>query len=197
MGGGPPQPERPKRQRSRDPDCARYVSGGVARIVVGGLFGLPFFCGGILCLATFVAVLLGFAEDQPDFSGVKWFIGMLAFVTLGLAHTTVGFLMLRGAVCSPEWIVIDRLHGWVRRQTGVLFFRRVANESLDKFTEVSIFPISATWRDNIFSNSTTLFEVALTGPTGIRFPIGRVTLSADLAREFGREVATFLNLPLS
>ena len=81
-------------------------------------------------------------------------------------------------------------------KTGVLSFRQVANESLDKFTEVSIFPISNRWC-GLTLPSDTLFEVTLTGPNDNRFPIGRVTRSADLAREFGREVATFPRLATS
>ena len=191
MGGGVPQPERPKRQRSRDPGCARYVSGGVAHFLGGSLFGLPFFCGGLLCLATLIAGLLGLSGPLPDNTLANRIIGCLGMLLIGSAHAIVGFLMIRWAFVSPEWLVIDREHGVLTKQTGVLGFRRFAKPSLSDFSDVSIFPVTSKWtvREN--------FDVALLGPNDIRFSIGRVTLSADLAREYGREVATFLNLPLS
>jgi hypothetical protein len=195
--GGPPQPERPKRQRSRDPNCARYVSGGIVLAVIVFLLGLTCFCGGLFVLTIFFAGLVGLFKLDAELSGLKWILAMMTLMAIGLAHVVGGFLIVNQAFRSPEWIALDRLHGSVRRQKGVLFFRKIANESLDKFTEVSIFPISATWRDSISAYCDPMFEVALTGPNEIRFPIGRVTLSYDLAREYGREVAKFLNLPLS
>ena len=72
----------------------------------------------------------------------------------------------------------------------MLCFRRFATAKLADFTEVSIFPIPIT----LFVPER--FEVALTGPDERRFSLGQVTLSYELAREFGEEVATFLGLPL-
>ena len=196
MGGGPPQPERPKRQRSQDPNCARYVRGGIAQAAFAFLIGLVCFCGGVFVLTMFVAGSVGLMKFETELSGLKWCLAIVFCMTIGVGHTAIGFLMLNAAVRSSEWIAIDRLHGSVRRQKGLLFFRKVTNESLDQFTEVSIFPISATWRDSILAHGDPVFEVALTSPCDTRFPIGRVTLSYDLAREFGQEVATFLGLPL-
>ncbi len=196
MGGGPPQPERPKRQRSRDPNCARYVSGGIAQAVFAFLIGLACFSGGLFVLTIFVAGSVGLMRFETELSGLKWCLAIALAMTIGVGHTAWGFLMLNAAFRSSEWIALDRFHGSARRQKGVLFFRKIANESLAKFTEVSIFPISATWRDSILAHCDPMFEVALTSPRDTRFPVGRVTLSYGLAREFGQEVATFLGLPL-
>lgn len=183
-------PERPHRKRTRNPDCARYVSGGVAHFLGGLLFGLPFFCGGLLCLVTLVAGLLGLSGPLPENTFANWVIGSLGMLVIGLAHSTVGFLLIRWAVISPEWLAIDREHRLLTKQTGVFGFRRFAKASLSEFSEVSIFPVTNKWqcRDD--------FDVALTGPHDQRFPIGRVTMSYDLAREFSQELATFLHLPL-
>ena len=69
-------PERPHRKRTRNPDCARYVSGGVAHFHGGLLFGLPFFCGGLLCLATLVSGLLGISEGQTNGTLSNWIVGV-------------------------------------------------------------------------------------------------------------------------
>lgn len=194
--GGPPQPVRPKRRRSRDPNCARYVSGGMVQAIFAFLLGLVCFCGGMFVLTIVVAGSLDLMKFETELSGLKWCLAVAFAMTIGVAHTFGGFLMLNAAFRSSEWIALDRLHGSAWRQRGVLFFRKTANESLDKFTEVSICPISATWRDSILAPCNPLFEVALTSPRDIRFPVGRVTLSYDLAREFAQEVATFLGLPI-
>src|SRR5216684_2230229 len=94
-------PERPHRKRTRNPDRLRYVSGGIAHVLGGVLFGLPFFSGGLLCLATVVAAFFGISEAQADQSTLRWIIGVMAVTTIGLGHSIVGFLLLRSAVCSP------------------------------------------------------------------------------------------------
>lgn len=111
-------------------------------------------------------------------------------LVIGLGHSIVGFCMIRWTLVSPEWLVVDRKHGLLTKQTGVLGFRRFANASLPEFSEVSIFPVTNKWqsRDD--------FDIALTGPHDKRFLVGRVTMSYDLACEFGQGVATFLRLPL-
>src|SRR5437773_867094 len=123
---GRPAPERPYRKWTRNPDYALYVSGGVAHFLGGLIFGIPFFCGGVLCLATVVAGLLGLTEPRPDASLANWVIGGLGVLVIGLGHSIVGFLLIRWAVCSPEWTTFDRIHGLLTKQTGVLCFRRFA-----------------------------------------------------------------------
>lgn len=91
--------------------------------------------------------------------------------------------------------MIDRECRIVTKQSGVLCFRRVTNVPLGNFTEVSLLRCgtnqAADLKDEI------VFDVALTGSQVTPFIVGRVTFSAELAREVGREVATFLSLPLS
>lgn len=194
MCGGPPSPERPTRKRSRDPERARFVTGGIPRLFFF-LFGLPFFCGGLACLFLVGWLVLG-PSEPPIESIWNRTIGVIAATLIGVAHTAGGFLILRGAVCTPEWLTIDRRQRCVRKQTGILCFRRMEQAPLDGFTEVAIFPISSRWSDWFGQHAHELFEVALTGPPNNRFAIGRVTLSYSLAREFAGEVATFLGLPI-
>ena len=188
MPGGPAGPERPVRKRSRNPDCVGYRPSEVWKLFIVLPFGLVFASTGALCLYGTVTIVLSEVVDRYlDFG--FWF-GLLGITTIGVGHATAGLGMLYFVFWCPEWLSIDRKLGVVRKQIGVLGFRRFATAKLADFTEVSIFPIPITWfaRDR--------FEVALTGPNERRFPLGDVTLSYDLAREFGEEVATFLGLPL-
>ena len=181
-GGGQRIPERPKRLRSSQPECLRYCIGGSARIVAGLLIGLIFVSIGTLCVVAIVGKLFQSAETD--------FLGRCLGFLLGLVFMGVGWLSWYVGFCTPEWMTLDRGQRTATKQVGVLYFRRMTCVSLLDFTEVSIFPspneLSAGER----------FEVALTGPGERRFSLGDVTLSYDLAREFGEEVATFLGLPL-
>lgn len=97
--------------------------------------------------------------------------------------------------CTTEKVTIDRERGIVTKQSGVLCFRRVTNAPLGNLSEVSLLRCgtdqAADRKEEI------VFDVALTGSQVPPFILGRVTFSAELAREFGQEVATFLSLPLS
>ena len=179
MCGGDEVPERPTRKDSDDPDCVLFVTGGYSRLFLC-VFGLPFTFGGLLALVTTVR----------EFQGSLVTAGVVSLLALGIAHTSVGCGILWVAFCSSEWIRFDRLHGLVTKRTGIRGLHRFSKASLSDFSEVSILPVANKWqsRDD--------FDIALTGPDYKHFPIGRVTLSYGLAREFGQEVATFLGLPL-
>ena len=186
MGGGGPKATRPMRKKSRNPDCACFGPSGV--VFFGLPFGLVFTATGALCAYGAIAIFLSEVVDRYFDFGF-WF-GLLGITAIGLGHATGGLGILYVILLRQEWLTIDRKQGVARKQTGVLCFRRFATATLAEFTEISIFPIPITWfaRDR--------FEIALTGPNERRFPLGEVTLSYDLAREFGEEVATFLGLPL-
>ena len=175
-------PERPTRVESDEPDCLEYVNGGFSRWLFS-LFGILLFGGGILCLVTVCGGLR--TDDSP--LGVGAIVSLLS---LGIVHAGVGGSILWYAFGTAEWVRIDRCQNSVSKQTGVLCFRRFANGSICDFSEVSIFPVHYKWQRRED------FDVALTGPNDKRFPLGRVTLSYDLAREFAQEVGTFLSLPV-
>lgn len=192
-------PERPRRKRTRNPDCVRYVSSGILRFVFGVLCSLTLICGGLVCLAPLLTFL-----GESNFSAVSstvdesnrivdgppiWRLG------IGIGLLVVSLMLLHLAACSAEWTTLDRGKGIMTRQTGLFYCRHITEEPLERFNEVSIFPISGKWRGMTLP-SDTVFEVALTGAQDKRCLIGRVTLSHDLAREVAQEVATFLSLPI-
>ena len=185
MGGGGPTPVRPKRLRSSQPECLRYCVGGMARTLGGLVIGLVFTASGVFGVVAIVSQLLNSADADYWGRGLG-FLGSLLFVGVGCLSWYIGF-------CTPEWMSFDRSQGVVTKQIGVLYFRRMTRVSLLDYSEISIFPISNDWKRLTLPSD---FEVALTGPNERRFPLGQVTLSYDLAREFGEEVATFLGLPL-
>ncbi len=187
MPGGPPSPSRPARKRSRNPDCAFFRSPGIWGWFFILPFGLIFTLTGTLALYVAVRSIPMVVESYSDW---RFWIGIFGITIIGVGHAACGLAILHSVFFGPEWLTIARQQGVARKQSGVLCFRRKATAMLKDFTEVSIFPMVEKWfeRDS--------FEVALTGPQDKRFPIGRVTLSYDLAREFGKEVATFLGLPI-
>ena len=187
MPGGPAGPERPVRKRSRNPDCVGYRPSEVWKLLIVFPFGLVFTLTGTLGLCAAANCLLMIAENYSDY---RYWLGILGVAVIGIGHAAAGLGMLYFVFLCPEWLSIDRKLGVARKQIGVLCFRRFATAKLADFTEVSIFPIPIT----LFVPER--FEVALTGPDERRFSLGQVTLSYDLAREFGEEVATFLGLPL-
>lgn len=193
-------PERPRRRRTRNPDCVSYVTSGLVRFVFGVLCSLTLICGGLVCLAPLLRSFLGEANFVAVPSTVDessrmvdgppiWRLGV------GIGLLVVSLMLLHLSACSPEWTTLDRGIGIVTRQTGLFCYRRIIQDSLARFDEVSIFPISRKWRGMTLP-SDTVFEIALTGPQDRRCPIGRVTLSHELAREVAQEVATFLSLPI-
>lgn len=188
MGGGDPTPVRPKRLRSSQPECLRYCVGGMARTLGGLVIGLVFTASGVFGVVAIVSQLLNSADADYWGRGLG-FLGSLLFVGVGCLSWYIGF-------CTPEWISFDRTQGVVTKQIGVLYFRRLNKGPLCDFTEVSVRPIRYGASGTADLRADILFEVELTGPRDQRFQIGRVSLSYDLACEFGQEVATFLGLPL-
>lgn len=191
-------PERPRRRRTRNSDRVSYVTSGILRFVFGVLCSLTLICGGIVCLVPLLRSFLGESTVAAMPSTVDesirivdgppvWRLG------IGVGLLAVSLMLLHLAACSPEWTTLDRGIGIVRRQTGMFCYRRIIQDSLERFNEVSIFPISRKWR-GITLPSDTVFEIVLTGPQDSRCLIGRVTLSHDLAREVAQEVAAFLSL---
>ena len=188
------RPARPVRRGSRNPEVARFVTDGIPQmlftIIAGAVFLLS---GGFFVVAPMNTISRFFANSEE---GIGDWTSTAFVASTGLCGMLIGALVLVVGMARGEWLTIDRLHGIATKQTAILCFRRMATGSLGDYTGVSVFAISTTWRERASLGNGDLFEVVLTGPNDKRFPLGRVTLSYDLAREFAQEVASYLGLPL-